>query len=217
MTRLATGGGFVRSMATRGVLGGLSAATADAVHVLEAAGFEWILVETVGVGQDEIDVAAEVDTVVVLLPPGSGDEIQTAKAGLLEIADVFVVNKADQPGSAQVARALEAMLDLAGRPAWRAPVLQCVARRSEGVEAIIEAIERHGAFLERSGVRAERRRERLGRRFDRVLAVMLLDAVRGRDEEALREAREDVQAGRSGPVRSARRIVARNLGEDACE
>jgi len=215
MNQLTAGGGFVRSMATRGVLGGLSAAAADAVQVLEASGYDWILVETVGVGQDEVEVAAEVDTVVVLLPPGSGDEIQTAKAGLLEIADVFVVNKADQPGADAVVRALGAMLDLAPERGWRPPVLPAVARTGEGIGTLVAALEDHAGFLTLSGDRASRRRVRLRRRFERVVQSMLLQRARTGDVggwDALAAAVED---GRRRPVEAAREVVARLTGRTA--
>jgi len=216
MNRLASEGGFVRSMATRGVLGGLSAATADAVQVLEAAGYQWILVETVGVGQDEVDVAAEVDTVVVLLPPGSGDEIQTAKAGLLEIGDIFVVNKADQPGAAAVVAALEAMLDLARQSGWRSPVLQTVARTGEGVGAVIDAIDSHARRLEQEGRREEQRRQRLRRRFSRVVQAILADAARRQDEATWARLMAEVEQGRLRPVEAARQLVDRLMKGAPC-
>ena len=135
-------GVFVRSMATRGHHGGLARATLGAVRVLDAAGWPLILVETVGAGQVEIDIAQAADTTVVVVPPGLGDSVQAAKAGLLEVADVFAVNKADVPGADQVVRDLEAMLDL-GHGEWRPPIVRTVATRDEGIAALWDAIASH--------------------------------------------------------------------------
>ena len=143
-------GVFIRSMATRGHLGGLSLATPQAVRVLDAAGKPWVLIETVGVGQVEIEVAGAADTTMVVVNPGWGDAVQAAKAGLLEIADLFVVNKADRDGAAETVRDLEFMLDLSLRSpgTWRPPIVKTVASRGEGLEELWEAIGAHRAFLE---------------------------------------------------------------------
>jgi LAO/AO transport system kinase len=159
-------GVFIRSMATRGHLGGLSLATPQAVRVLDAAGKPWVLVETVGVGQVEIEVAGAADTTMVVVNPGWGDAVQAAKAGLLEIADVFVVNKADRDGAAETVRDLEFMLDLAlepesGGPAWRPPIVKTVASRGEGLEELWEAVNSHRSFLEGDGRLATRRTKRI--------------------------------------------------------
>jgi LAO/AO transport system kinase len=153
-------GVFIRSMATRGAMGGLARATSDAVDILDAAGFDVVLIETVGVGQDEVDIVKTAETVAVVLVPGSGDDIQAIKAGILEIADVFVVNKADREGADRTAAELAMMLDLAPTRFWRPPIVRTVAPRSEGVEAVVEAMESHGGWLHDSsegGRRAERR------------------------------------------------------------
>ncbi|MER7585174.1 methylmalonyl Co-A mutase-associated GTPase MeaB, partial [Kitasatospora sp. NPDC097691] len=137
---------FIRSMATRGHLGGLSWTAPQALRVLDAAGCEVILVETVGVGQSEVEIAAQADTTVVLLAPGMGDGIQAAKAGILEIGDVFVVNKADRDGADATARELNHMLGLGeAREAgdWRPPIVKTVAARGEGVDEVVEALEKH--------------------------------------------------------------------------
>jgi LAO/AO transport system kinase len=159
-------GVFIRSMATRGHLGGLSLATPQAVRVLDAAGKPWVLVETVGVGQVEIEVAGAADTTMVVVNPGWGDAVQAAKAGLLEIADVFVVNKADRDGAAETVRDLEFMLDLAlqpesGGPVWRPPIVRTVASRGEGFEELWEAVTAHRAHLEADGRLAARRTKRI--------------------------------------------------------
>ncbi|MDQ3103821.1 MAG: methylmalonyl Co-A mutase-associated GTPase MeaB [Actinomycetota bacterium] len=146
-------GVYIRSMASRGHLGGLAWATPQAVRVLDAAGCDLVLVETVGVGQSEVEVAATADTTLVLLAPGMGDGIQAAKAGILEIGDVYVVNKADRDGAAQVARDLRAMLALTERAgdAWTPQIVKTVAAKGEGIDAVIEAIEAHHRWAQQSG------------------------------------------------------------------
>src|SRR5438876_6450795 len=134
-------GVFIRSMATRGHLGGLALATPQAVRVLDAAGKEWIVIETVGVGQVEVEIAGHADSTVVVVNPRWGDAVQAAKAGLLEVADLFVVNKADRPGAAETARDLEGMLDLGGELEWRPPVLRTVATEGTGVAELWAALQ----------------------------------------------------------------------------
>jgi len=154
-------GVFIRSMATRGHLGGLSLATPQAVRVLDAAGKPWVLIETVGVGQVEIEVAGAADTTMVVVNPGWGDAVQAAKAGLLEIADLFVVNKADRDGAAETVRDLEFMLDLSLESDWRPPIVKTVASKGEGFDELWEAITSHRAFLESDGRLAARRTKRI--------------------------------------------------------
>jgi len=155
-------GVFIRSMATRGALGGLSRAAADAVDLMDAAGRNLVLVETVGVGQDEVDVMRLAHTVLVVSVPGLGDDVQALKAGVLEIADVHVVNKADREGADRTVAELRAMLTLLPTPeaAWVPPVLAASAARDEGIEAIADALDGHMAFLKTSG-ELERRRRRI--------------------------------------------------------
>ncbi|HUK13987.1 MAG TPA: methylmalonyl Co-A mutase-associated GTPase MeaB, partial [Thermoanaerobaculaceae bacterium] len=148
MPELVARGGFVRSMATRGALGGLAVAASDAVDVLDAAGFASVLVETVGVGQDEVDVAGEVDTVVLVTTAGSGDEVQAAKAGIMEIGHVFAVNKADLPGADAQVAALEAALSLAPRAEWEPRVVPVSAARGSGIGELLAEVRRHQAFLD---------------------------------------------------------------------
>jgi LAO/AO transport system kinase len=152
-------GVFIRSMATRGHLGGLSLATPQAVRVLAAAGKPWVLIETVGVGQVEIEVAGAADTTVVVVNPGWGDSVQASKAGLLEIADLFVVNKADRDGADETVRDLEFMLELSLQSDWKPPILKTVGSKGEGTDELWEAIGAHRRFLEADG-RLVRRRER---------------------------------------------------------
>lgn len=204
-------GVFIRSMASRGHLGGLSWATPQALRVLDAAGCDVILVETVGVGQAEVDIAALADTTVVLLAPGMGDGIQAAKAGILEIADVFVVNKADRDGAASTARELRQMLTLAprGPGEWRPPVLTAVASRGEGIEQVVDALSAHVSWLAASG---ERDRRRQVRAADEIEALALA-ALRGRigdlrGGEQLDELAAQVVAGRLDPYAAADQLIA---------
>jgi len=191
-------GVFIRSMASRGHLGGLSWATPQALRVLDAAGCDVVLVETVGVGQAEVDIASSADTTVVLLAPGMGDGIQAAKAGILEIADLFVVNKADRDGADTTVRDLRYMQSLGGRHSeagsWRPPILKTIASRSEGVEEVLDAIAKHRDWMTGNG---ELRR----RRTDRACAEIEAIAV-----QALRERMGDVH-GSTGLPALAERVV----------
>ena len=154
-------GVFIRSMAARGHLGGLALATPEAVRILDAAGAGWVLVETVGVGQSEVEVMHAADTVVVVVTPRWGDGIQAGKAGLLEIGDIFAVNKADREGSRDTVRELNQMLDLGPERPWRPPVLETVASSGTGIEQLWAAVGAHRRHLEESGELEERRRTRL--------------------------------------------------------
>lgn len=167
---------YIRSMASRGHLGGLAATTPQALRVLDAAGCEVVLVETVGVGQSEIEVASAADTAVVLLAPGMGDGIQAAKAGILEIGDVFVVNKADRDGADATARELNHMLALGERREpgdWRPPIVKTVAARGEGVTEVVEALEKHRAWLAETGRLAARRRARAAAEIEAIALAVL--------------------------------------------
>jgi LAO/AO transport system kinase len=154
-------GVFIRSMATRGQLGGLAWATPQALRVLDAAGCDVVLIETVGVGQSEVDVVALADTTVVLLAPGMGDGVQAAKAGILEVADVFVVNKADRDGAARAARELRHMIGLGEHGAWTVPVLRTVASQGEGIAELLAALDAHRSWSDASGERERRRTARV--------------------------------------------------------
>jgi LAO/AO transport system kinase len=161
-------GVFIRSMGSRGQLGGLAAATPQAVRVLDAAGYPVILVETVGVGQAEVEIASAADTTVVLTVPGMGDSIQAAKAGLLEVADVLVVNKADRPDTQAAVRDLRSMVALATAD-WKPPIVTTVATAGEGVDELVRQLDRHRSWLESSG---ERERRRLARARDEVISLV---------------------------------------------
>ncbi|MFN7943270.1 MAG: methylmalonyl Co-A mutase-associated GTPase MeaB [Thermoanaerobaculia bacterium] len=185
MSAIATDPGiFIRSMATRGAMGGLARATRDAADVLDAAGFDWVLIETVGVGQDEVDVVSAVDSVLVVAVPGLGDDIQAIKAGVLEIADVFVLNKADRDGADRVVRDLQMMLSLGEHGAWVPPIVRTVAMRGEGVVELLEAVDRHHLHLTASGELARRRREQLRLRVETILKERVLAEVRSEGELA---------------------------------
>jgi LAO/AO transport system kinase len=191
MQRIAADPGiFIRSMATRGALGGLSRATQDAIDLLDAAGFDTILVETVGVGQDEVDVVSCVQTCCVVLVPGMGDEIQAIKAGIMEVADLFIINKADREGADQVERELEAMKSLASIRDWDPPVLRTIAQAGEGVPELLTQMRSHGDWLRGHGGLARKAQERARLRFESLLA-----------EAAVRRAK-----ARAGPARVAAAI-----------
>jgi LAO/AO transport system kinase len=168
-------GVFIRSMATRGHLGGLSLATPEAVRLLDAVGKRWILVETVGVGQVEVEIAGKADTTVVVVNPGWGDSVQANKAGLMEIADVFVINKADRPGAADTRRDLESMLALGAHREHTPPILETVATTGAGVAELWAAIGDHRRHLEESGELERRRAARAEEELREVVAARLLE------------------------------------------
>ncbi|MDH6704990.1 MULTISPECIES: methylmalonyl Co-A mutase-associated GTPase MeaB [unclassified Kitasatospora] len=203
---------FIRSMATRGHLGGLSWTAPQALRVLDAAGCEVILVETVGVGQSEVEIAAQADTTVVLLAPGMGDGIQAAKAGILEIGDVFVVNKADRDGADATARELNHMLGLGeARDAgdWRPPIVKTVAARGEGVDEVVEALEKHRAWLEEHGELAVRRRRRASDEIEAIALAELRTRIGDlRGDRHLAGLAERVVAGELDPYGAADELVA---------
>ena len=182
-------GVFIRSMATRGQMGGLAAATGAVLTVLSASGRDVILLETVGVGQDEVDVVEAADVSVVVLVPGLGDEVQALKAGIMEIADVFVVNKADRDGVDRVVAEIEAMLSLATHESHRPEIVRTVAAEGSGIEELLGAVERFRSAAESSGLLARKRRERLRRQFEGAVQQEMRRRVRSRgltDEETER-------------------------------
>jgi LAO/AO transport system kinase len=201
---------FIRSMATRGHLGGLAVAAPEAVRVLGSAGFDWVLVETVGVGQVEVEVAGQADTTVVVVNPGWGDAVQAAKAGLLEIADVFVVNKADRPGAAEAEADLRRVLDLSGTAgAWSAPIVRTTATSSEGVADVWKAVRDHRDHLTSVGGLQERRRRRASDEITRLVGVRLLERSKavttGERAAGLAEA---VTRGETDPWTAADELLA---------
>lgn len=172
-------GVFIRSMATRGHLGGLAVSTPQAARVLDAAGFDRVVVETVGVGQVELEVAGAADTTVVVVNPGWGDSVQTAKAGLMEVADVFVINKADRPGAPEARRDLESMLALAARGGWEPPVIDAVATEGIGAAALADALDGHEAWLRESGEGDRRRTARIEDELRGVVAAVFAERADG--------------------------------------
>jgi LAO/AO transport system kinase len=211
-------GVFIRSMATRGSLGGLARATAEVQKLVDAAGFTWILVETVGVGQTELDIVRLADTTVVVLVPESGDGIQTMKAGLLEAADILVVNKADREGAPRLMTELKYMVhlhrdgQLASRELdWEVPILSTEAVHDVGVVELLDTIGRHRATLESSGVLERRRRARRARELrELILAELRQEVDRAlADGGTLERVLSDVEAGRVDPYTAIRTIVER--------
>jgi LAO/AO transport system kinase len=206
-------GVFIRSMATRGHLGGMALAAPEAARILDAAGYDLVIVETVGVGQAEVDVAAATDTAVVVLAPGLGDAVQMAKAGILEVADVFVVNKGDREGAGEVVRELRQMLHLGAERSWDPPVLTTNASTREGISDLWDAIEDHRAWSTSSGALEGKRRARI------LQEVEALAAERFRLTAAARLERDDplvddLVARRIDPYRAADRLLGRTEREE---
>lgn len=198
-------GVFIRSMSARGHLGGLAAATASVLTLLDAAGFDPLIVETVGVGQSEVEIVETADTVVVVVTPGWGDAVSAGKAGLMEIGDVFVVNKADREGAAETARQLEQMLDMGAERPWRPPVVQTVASQGTGIEQVWEAVQGHRRHLEASGGLETRRRSRLRVAVRKAVHALLVDRL---DEGGVAEdILAEVEERRLDPWSAARRLL----------
>jgi LAO/AO transport system kinase len=198
---------FIRSMATRGHLGGLSLAVPDAVRVLGAANFRLALVETVGVGQMEVEIASAADTTVVVVNPGWGDSMQANKAGLLEVADIFVINKADRPGVKETRRDLNQMLDLGGMHEWRPPILETVATTSTGIAELWDAVVEHRAFAESSGLE-QRRRARMRVELDKVLSAMVRSRIGALAHgDAYESQIDELLAGATDPYRAATALL----------
>jgi LAO/AO transport system kinase len=200
---------FIRSMATRGHLGGLSLAVPEAVRVLDALGTPWVLLETVGVGQVEVEVAGEADSTVVVLNPGWGDAVQANKAGLMEIADVFVVNKADRSGARETIADLERMLSMRARgESWRPPIVSTVALTGEGVDGLWAALREHHEWAVASGELDRKRRRRAEAELRRILTARLLQrATELAEGGAYDEAIEDVVARRVDPWSAAEALL----------
>jgi LAO/AO transport system kinase len=201
---------FIRSMATRGHLGGLALAVPDAVRVLGAAGLPVVVVETVGVGQMEVEVASAADTTLVVVTPGWGDSMQANKAGLLEIADLFVINKADRPGAREARRDLDQMLDLSTLGSWRPPIVDTVAATGEGMEQLWDEISRHRAHLQATKLLEQRRADRLAHELRRVLMArraVVIDELASGEEFA--GAVKALAAGELDPYQAADRLMTR--------
>jgi LAO/AO transport system kinase len=209
-------GVYIRSMAARGHLGGLSWSAPQALRVLAAAGCEVVLLETVGVGQSEVEVAGQADSTVVLMAPGMGDGIQAAKAGILEVGDIYVVNKADREGAAQTARELTHMLSLGpgrGEGDWAAPVLKTVASRNEGIDEVVDAIDKHRAHLTDSGRLVARRRRRAAGEIEAItLEAMRRRIGNLRGDRRLEALADRVAAGELDPYAAADALAEQLTG-----
>ena len=203
---------FIRSMATRGNLGGLARASADVIKIMDAFGKDWVIVETVGVGQDEVDIARTADTTVVVLAPGLGDTIQSMKAGVMEIADLYVINKADRPGADllenEVNVRVEQDVQIKAAP-WQAPVLKTVAIENKGTESVVEAIEQHRSFLQKSGKLKKDRRDKTSQE---ILALLREEISRNVLENVLGDGRfealiDDIISHKKDPYTSVQEII----------
>ena len=208
-------GVFIRSMGARGHLGGLAAATREAIHLLDAYGRDVILVETVGVGQSELEISTICDTVVLVLMPESGDAVQTIKAGILEIADVFVVNKVDLGGAEKTRRLVQDALAMGPKQAWRPPIVMVSAVKEEGVGAVWEAILEHRKFLEESGTLAARRQQRLKQEVVAIVAERAREDARQMldgDTPIGRRLREN-RNGKLNPYELAEQVLSERVSE----
>jgi LAO/AO transport system kinase len=205
-------GVYIRSMGTRGNLGGVSWATPQAIRVLDAIGCDVVMIETVGVGQAEVAIASLADSTVVMLAPGLGDGIQAAKAGILEIADLYVVNKADRDGATQTVRDLKSMLALGEKRApggWKPPVLSTVSAKNEGIDELVETLDKHHAWLQDSGELDNRRRRRAADEIETLAVTALRQRIGDlRDGELLGDLAAEVLAGQTDPYAAADLLVA---------
>jgi len=197
---------FIRSMATRGHLGGISLATPEAMRVLEAAGKDVVIIETVGVGQSEVEITDACDTTLVVVTPGWGDAVQTAKAGLMEIADVFVVNKADRPGARESIRELKEMLRMS-ESEWKPQIVETVATKGDGIDELWIAVEKHRAWQEEHGTLEARRRRRVEREIKDIVAERFRTRVETECRDRLRELTDDVVARRLDPYEAAEMLI----------
>jgi LAO/AO transport system kinase len=209
MGRIATDPGvFIRSMATRGALGGLARATQDAIDLLDAAGWDVVIVETVGVGQDEVDVVSCVQTCCVVLVPGMGDEIQAIKAGIMEVADIFIINKADRDGVEKVEQEIEAMKSLGSAKAWDPPAVRTVAALGEGIQGLLDKIREHGLWLKDHGGFARKARERAKLRFGSLLAEEAAKRAKARaGQETVERLIESIANRQTDPYAAVEEIL----------
>lgn len=197
---------FIRSMATRGHLGGISLATPEAVRVLDAVGKDIVVIETVGVGQAEVEITDACDTTLVVVNPGWGDAVQTAKAGLMEIADVFVVNKADRSGAKDSVRELKQMLEMSDAD-WKPEVVETIATKGEGIDDLWTAIEKHRAYQEEHGLLEARRRRRVEREIREIVAERFRHRVETDARDLLSSLTDEVTARNLDPYAAADRLI----------
>jgi len=198
-------GVYIRSMASRGHLGGIAAATLQVVALLDAFGFDLVLIETVGVGQAEVDIVRVADTTALLLTPNQGDGVQAVKAGIMEIADIFIINKFDLPGGARLKREILAALELTDFPeeSWRPPIVEVTALQGLGVEMLMDHIEMHWSFLKASGGLGDRERSRARFEITAIITEEVRRLIIGREDDFV----DDVLSGRSTPAEVARRLL----------
>ncbi len=203
---------FIRSMGTRGSLGGLSRSTQEAALILDACGKDVVIIETVGVGQSEVDIVKIADTVGLILVPGMGDDIQVMKAGIMEIADVFIVNKADRDGADRVSTEVNMMLDLLGMRPWRPPVLKTIAERGEGVKEVVSEMIRHADFLKVSEEGRRRKWQRLGMEVEEILRREIASLVESAwEKEKSPELFESLAGRKTNPYEVAERVLGNIL------
>jgi len=203
---------FIRSMATRGNLGGLARTTADVVKIMDAFGKDWVIVETVGVGQDEVDIAKTADTTIVVLAPGLGDTIQSMKAGVMEIADLYVVNKADRSGADELVSEVNVRVEQDSqikKAVWKPPIVKTIAVENQGTDTLVEAIEKHRIFLQQSGKLTKNRREKTRQE---TLALLRDEISRNILEKVLGNGRfdaliDDIVAQKKDPYTSVQEII----------
>jgi len=200
---------FIRSMGTRGSLGGLSRTTREAIQVLDAFGKDIVIVETVGVGQSEVDIVRTADTTLVMLTPAGGDSVQTLKAGIMEIADIFVINKADLPGAEKTETEIKAMLDMKNSNKWRPPVVTTVATINEGIDNLWEALQQHRSYLEESGRLMEIRRQRVRRELTEQVEYLVKNKIwsQVKDTIELNDMVEKILSRRLDPYSAASELL----------
>jgi LAO/AO transport system kinase len=210
---------FIRSMATRGNLGGLARTTADVIKIMDGFGKDWVIVETVGVGQDEVEIAKTADTTVVVLAPGLGDTVQSMKAGVMEIADLYVINKADRSGADSLVTEVRVRVEQDSHikeADWQAPVLKTVAVEDQGTEPLLEAIENHRSFLEKSGrlekVRREKTRQETLSLLTEEISCNILEKILG--DGQFDDLIDDIVAHRKDPYTSVKEIVGTIFPEE---
>ncbi len=200
---------FIRSMGTRGSLGGLSRATREAIQVLDAFGKDIVIVETVGVGQSEVDIVRTADSTLVVLTPAGGDSVQTIKAGIMEIADIFVINKADIPGAERTATEINAMLDMKSSMQWRPPVIPTISTRSEGIDELWEELSRHRSHLKESGRLLEIRRQRVRRELTEQVEYLVKNRIWDQVKETIEldDLVEKIVLRQQDPYSTARNLL----------
>jgi LAO/AO transport system kinase len=200
-------GVFIRSMATRGHLGGLSLAAPEAVRVLDAAGNDLVIIETVGVGQAEVEITDACDTTLVILNPGWGDAVQAAKAGLMEIADIYVINKADRPGTKDTHRELRNLIQMSDAE-WKPEIVETVAVRDEGTDDLWNAIEKHRAYQEEKGLLGARRSRRIAREIKEIVAERYRERIESEAAGLLEDLTQEAADRKIDPYRAADRLIA---------